>query len=152
MTARKDYTITFWAKADKPRTINALIQQQRSPWKNWLDYGEFNLTTDWQQFEMSASSSGRDRAAGLTFGLGSSEGTVWLDGISLQQGSREVYRRDFEGGVVLINTTSRSQKIDLGETFRKIRGRQQPRINNGKLISEVTIPPKDGLILLRENP
>jgi len=152
LAVHKDYTLTFWAKADRQRTLNVWIQQQRSPWKNWLDYGEFNLTTDWQQFEIGASSSGRDRTAGLTFGLGSSEGTVWLDDISLQQGSREVYRRDFEGGVVLINTTSSSQKIDLGETFRKIRGRQQPRINNGKLISKVTIPPKDGLILLRENP
>jgi len=60
-----------------------------------------------------------------------------------------LWRRDFTNGLVLVNSTGRSYTIDLGAEYEKIRGTQDPRINDGTFVSRVTIPAKDGLILLR---
>jgi hypothetical protein len=60
-----------------------------------------------------------------------------------------VYRRDFENGVALNNSSSESQTVELGPAFRKLRGTQNPALNNGQLVTSVTIPAHDGLILLR---
>jgi hypothetical protein len=60
-----------------------------------------------------------------------------------------VYRRDFQNGVALNNSTGSSQTVSLGGTFRKIKGAQNPTLNNGASVTSVTIPAKDGIILLR---
>jgi len=66
-------------------------------------------------------------------------GTVTLD----------VVRRDFERGIILNNPGSIPQVVDLHGTFQKLRGHQDPSINNGQLITSVTLPGRDGLVLLR---
>jgi hypothetical protein len=60
-----------------------------------------------------------------------------------------VYRRDFENGVVINNSTGTSRTVDLGGAFRKLRGTQNPTLNNGATVTSVTVPGKDGIILLR---
>jgi hypothetical protein len=60
-----------------------------------------------------------------------------------------VWRRDFEHGVALLNNTGSSQTVNLGATFRKIRGTQDPAINDGSSVSSVTLPASAGLVLLR---
>ena len=37
----------------------------------------------------------------------------------------------------------------MGSSFRKIRGTQAPQVNDGSLVNVVTIPAKDGVVLLR---
>jgi hypothetical protein len=59
------------------------------------------------------------------------------------------WRRDYDGGVVLVNPTTAAVTIRLGGTFRKIRGRQDRSVNSGALVSSVTIPSRDGIVLLR---
>ena len=59
-----------------------------------------------------------------------------------------VYRRDFERGIALNNSSSKAQTIALRGTFRKLRGTQDPVLNDGSTVTSVTIPAKDGLILL----
>ena len=60
-----------------------------------------------------------------------------------------VWRRDFEGGVVLNNSTGSSQTVALGGTFRRLRGTQDPSVNDGATVTEVSIGPRDGLFLAR---
>lgn len=60
-----------------------------------------------------------------------------------------VYRRDFEHGVVICNPSEREVTVELGGTFRHIKGTQVPEVNNGRDVSSVTIAPMDGRILLR---
>jgi hypothetical protein len=60
-----------------------------------------------------------------------------------------VYRRDFTHGISLSNTTGSPQTIDLGGTFQKIRGTQDPAVNDGSLVNSVTLQPRDGIVLLR---
>lgn len=57
-------------------------------------------------------------------------------------------RRDFEHGIVLNNASTDPQVVDLGGTFRKLRGRQDPAVNDGELVTTVTVPGRDGLVLL----
>jgi len=60
-----------------------------------------------------------------------------------------VWRRDFQNGVVLINSTAQPQKISFDQDLEKLRGSQAPDVNDGGVISSVTIPAADGLILLK---
>ena len=60
-----------------------------------------------------------------------------------------VYRRDFVGGIALNNSSSKAATIALKGTFRKLKGAQDPVLNDGSTVTSVTIPPKDGLVLLR---
>jgi hypothetical protein len=61
----------------------------------------------------------------------------------------DIWQRDYEGGTVLVNSTDEAVTISLEGTFRKIKGSQDPAINDGSLVTELTLQPKDGIILLR---
>ncbi|HIE57906.1 MAG TPA: hypothetical protein EYP88_06735, partial [Anaerolineales bacterium] len=145
-----DYTLSFWAKADREREISAWAQQPVDPWEMRLDFGRIPITTDWQHYEFSVVATGSDTAAEFAFGLGGITGTVWLDDVHLQSGSRDIWRRDYEHGIALVNATHSPQTVSLGGEFRKINGTQAPDVNDGSLVSDVTLAPLDGLILLRE--
>jgi hypothetical protein len=60
-----------------------------------------------------------------------------------------VYRRDFQNGIALNNSTGSTQTVNLGGTFRHLTGTQVPTLNDGSSVSSVTVPDQDGLILLR---
>ncbi len=92
---------------------------------------------------------GDDPVAVFHFGLGETTGTVWLDDVRLQAGSRQVWRRDYAGGLALANATATTQTVPLGGVFRKIAGTQAPGVNDGSLVTEVELLPLDGLVLLR---
>jgi hypothetical protein len=59
-----------------------------------------------------------------------------------------VWRRDFTGGTALVNPDIVAHTVALGGVFRKIRGTQVPALNDGSLVTAVTIPARDGIILL----
>jgi hypothetical protein len=128
LVAGTTYTLSFQARADKP----------------------VPLTTNWRTFELPLTSAGTDPVAQLRFILGGTAGSIWLDNVKLQVGDRNIYRRDFEHGVALVNPTAAPATINLGGTFRKIKGTQDPQVNDGSLVTSVTLPAKDGLILLRQ--
>src|SRR6185437_8785773 len=58
-----------------------------------------------------------------------------------------VYRRDFDKGVAICNTTGSTVTVHLGKYFHKINGTQDPTVNNGATVDSVTVPSKDGIIL-----
>ena len=60
-----------------------------------------------------------------------------------------VWRRDFRSGIVLNNSTSAPQTIVLGTPMIRLRGAQDPSVNDGATVTEVTIQPFDGLFLRR---
>lgn len=59
------------------------------------------------------------------------------------------WRRDFEYGTILVNSTSETKTYQLECTFEKYEGTQDTLVNNGDLVTSATIPSKDGIILLR---
>ncbi len=60
-----------------------------------------------------------------------------------------VWQRDFERGIVLVNSTNKPQTINLEAEYEKIHGTQDISVNDGSIINRITIPSKDGIILLR---
>ena len=149
VTLGSEYTLTFWARADRSRTIDAWVEDPDSP-GNWLlDYGKMTLTTDWRCFEVSAMAAASDGVADVRIGLGQTDGTVWLDDVRLQRGGCDVWRRDFQGGVALDNASASSVAVSLDGILRKIRGKQSPTTNDGSLVSQVTLAGRDGIVLVR---
>ena len=61
----------------------------------------------------------------------------------------DVWRRDFENGLSLINSDDSSRTVELGGEYEKIHGSQDSTTNDGSIVSRVTIPSKDGLVLLK---
>jgi hypothetical protein len=68
---------------------------------------------------------------------------------SVTQPITGVYRRDFEYGIALANTTAAPRTVQLEGGFQRLRGTQAPLINDGSATAEVRLEPRDGLILLR---
>lgn len=60
-----------------------------------------------------------------------------------------VWRRDFQYGTVLVNSTAAAQTVDLDADFERLHGTQDAKTNDGEISSVITLPPQDGLILLR---
>ncbi len=147
--AGQDYTLSFEAKATRARDISTWVEQRVDPWEGYLYFSDTPQTTRWQHFELTARATGSDPAAGFRFGLGQATGSIWLDDVHLNPGSRNVWRRDYENGIVLVNSTDAAHTIDLGGTFQKINGTQAPAVNDGSQVTQVDLPSQDGIILLR---
>lgn len=145
-----EYSVSFWAKSEPPRSLSVWIQEDQVPWETWIEYGKVSLSAEWQYFELSGMALGSDSHAGIYIGFGEKTGTAWVDEIRLQQGSRDVWRRDYIGGVVLVNNTASQQQIEFPVYYRKIAGSQDPGVNDGRLVNEVSIAPRDGMIVLRQ--
>jgi hypothetical protein len=103
-----------------------------------------NYTTLWWYDEYSVDlATGRATGDALKKGyLGQASGPA----VKMANG---VWRRDFANGIALVNNSNSTQTVPLGGTFRRIRGTQDPTINNGATTTSATLPPQDALILLR---
>lgn len=63
-----------------------------------------------------------------------------------------LWRRDFANGLVIVNSTDKQQKfLFTKEEFEKIKGSQDPKINDGRKINYLNLAPRDGLVLLKKN-
>lgn len=61
-----------------------------------------------------------------------------------------LWRRDFQNGIALVNSTDKEQNyIFAKEDFERIKGEQDPKVNNGQKVNSVKLAAKDGLILLK---
>lgn len=74
----------------------------------------------------------------------------------LANGNNEIksglWRRDFKYGSVIVNSTNQEQRpVFLKENLEKIRGEQDPLVNNGLRINYLRLAPLDGIVLLKRN-
>jgi hypothetical protein len=83
----------------------------------------------------------------LIFGM-KYDGGIVLDDIKVELGGEPVWRRDFSGGIVLVNPQRDTAIVQLEQVYRAISGQQDPVVNHGGLVTQVVIPPYDGRILL----
>lgn len=61
-----------------------------------------------------------------------------------------VWRRDFDGGIALVNPTDAPVTVTLEPGFKKFAGKQDAETNDGRPVTELTLPKKDGIILVRD--
>jgi hypothetical protein len=60
-----------------------------------------------------------------------------------------VYRRDFDNGIVIVNTTDTTVTVPLERTYTRLKGTQDPVVNDGSPVTSVTIAGRDARVLLR---
>ncbi len=61
-----------------------------------------------------------------------------------------VYRRDFQNGIALVNPKGNgTQTVTLETSYKHLSGTQAPTVNNGQMVTKVTLNDRDGVILLR---
>ncbi|MBN8215615.1 MAG: hypothetical protein J0L75_03195 [Spirochaetes bacterium] len=85
------------------------------------------------------------------FSVSEQVGMTALRNIELLPGSCERWRREFTGGVVLLNMSKAPWTAALSGRFRRLKGSQNPDIHRGEAVGErVTVPAWDALFLRRE--
>lgn len=60
-----------------------------------------------------------------------------------------IWKRDFENGIIIVNSTNKEQEIEFDSEYEKIHGSQDKTVNNGAIINSLNIDSGDGIILLR---
>ncbi len=61
-----------------------------------------------------------------------------------------LWRRDFTGGIALVNSTDKEQRYAFAkEEFEHLRGTQDPVINNGQKVNWIKLAPRDGILLFK---
>lgn len=66
-----------------------------------------------------------------------------------QDFQNDLWWRDYEKGIALVNSDSKIQKVELGAEYEKLLGTQDTQINDGSIVSSVSIPARDGLLMLK---
>ncbi len=123
----KSYNLTFWTRASHPMEFRA-ISSKGSP--NWDNYGltqTVPLTTQWQPVTLTFEANRTVQDARIQFLFGGQTGQVWLDEVSLKEREDEIFRRDFQHGLALLNGTRRRQMVDVGDGYMHLQGEQAPK-------------------------
>ena len=63
----------------------------------------------------------------------------------------DVWRRDFQRGVVLVNPTHEPRTVTVDPGLRRLAGSQDPLMNDGAAVKQIRLAPKDGIVLSRED-
>lgn len=89
LKVRKDrpYTLTFWARADKPLTMAVHMGMDHAPWKKLGLSADAKLGTEWKSFRFVFLPEANDDGARVNFSnLAEQTATVWLAGVSFRSG------------------------------------------------------------------
>ncbi len=82
--------------------------------------------------------------------LGDPSGEAYnVDSGSTSDLSSGVCRRDFQNGIVLVNSSGQTRSVNLGGGYEKIKGSQDTTVNSGEIITSVQLAGHDGIILLK---
>lgn len=128
------YSLTFWAKASTRRAI--MVYPIFSAGQRLA------ISDTWKQYQVSvrATTSG---TSVYQLQVGQETGDLWFDDFQIQAGVNNVYRRDFDHGIVLVNPSESAQIVPLERSYQKILGTISPEINTGASVSTVTLAAAD---------
>ncbi len=121
------YDVTFWARSAVTRTLNISAQQGSSPWTWYGLDATVEVGPQWREYTVTFEANATANDARLQFHLGGSTGTVWIDDVRLTLHPPDVFRRDYDHGIVLLNGTRQAHTVELGPGFRRLVGSQAPR-------------------------
>lgn len=83
------YTLTFSARASRPRPLDVSVMMAHDPWQPLGLSETVNLTTQWQTFTRTFLATATDPQSRVNFGgLGTSLDTVWFADVRLQPGGQ----------------------------------------------------------------
>jgi len=118
----KGYDLRFWARADHPLEITCIASKGSPAWDNYGLNQNVGLTTRWRAVTLTFEATQTTPDARIQFLCGGETGSFWIDDVSLKEHGEEIYRRDFQNGLVLLNGTRRRQTINVGEGYARLKG------------------------------
>lgn len=121
------YDLIFYARSSTPRTIKVNSQKGSADWRGYGLSQKVNLTTNWQEYTVSFLANETVSDARIQFFVGETNSTVWVDEVRLLVHPPEVYRRDFNRGIALLNASRQAQDVALEPGLRRLLGTQAPR-------------------------
>ena len=127
LTAGQEYQLQFWAKSDTTFPIQIAIQAGAPSYAYYAPSSCVAVNGAWNQYSISFVASATAKDGRLQFRLGGGTGNLWLDGIELFKSPVQVYRRDFQDGVVVLNATNSTQTIPLEAGLQRFSGTQAPK-------------------------
>ena len=133
------YTLAFGVKSSAIRTIQVVVGDQTE---------QMTIPAQWsrQVFTFTAPRTGNFQ---VKFNVGRENTDVWVDSVYLFAGNADVFRRDFDNAVVVVNATPTTRTVALGTTLQRIRGTGQDPVNDGAAVTQVTLPAYDAIVLVR---
>ena len=126
LTAGASYQLQFWARADAIRLITIDCESASAPYNNYGLDNQRSIDTTWRFYTVTFVANTTAQDGMLQFDVGDVAGNVWIDDVQLFQQAPEVYRRDFTGGIALLNGTGVSQTVALEPGFQRFTGSQAP--------------------------
>src|SRR5262249_47685983 len=85
--AGRPYTLTFWARADRPLDVSVNLGQAHEPWQTLGLQAPLHLTREWTPFRFVVQPTEKDDNARVSFSdLSRQPATVWLAGLSFRPG------------------------------------------------------------------
>jgi hypothetical protein len=139
LRAGVDYTLVFSARAESLRSISVGAGGRSNT---------FLVPDHWVRRVMTFTAASTGRST-VNFNVGQEDVPIWLDEVYLFEGNANIFRREFENGLVVVNATARTQNVALDGTFLRIRGTGQDSVNNGASVTSVTLPAYDAAILVK---
>jgi hypothetical protein len=120
------YDVTFLARADRPRNITLGAQKGSPDWDGYGLWQAVTLSTEWKEYTVAFESTGTDPDARLEFLFGERAGTVWIDAVRMGPHPADVFQREFDNGLVILNASREGRTIPLDRAWRKLTGAQAP--------------------------
>ena len=143
LQAGREYSATFWARASGPRRLMIYTYVPGSDYTTAYQ----TLDTAWRQYQVTLVPFVTGTAE-LRITFSREAGDIWLDDVHFQAGSTNLYRRDFQNGIVLVNPSQVPLTVPLGKACRRIRGAVDPVTNDGSTVTEAVVPASDALFLI----
>jgi hypothetical protein len=84
------------------------------------------IGVDWQEYTVTFKANATVNDSRLQVLVGAQAGSVWLDDVRLTRHAPDVYQREFDNGLVLLNGSSSPQQIKLDAGYARLFGRQAP--------------------------
>lgn len=139
LQAGQEYTLVFSTRADEIRQIEVAFANMVQ---------EIYLPAKWTR-QVLTFRADRNVTVRPRLKVGREAPGFWLDSVYLFEGNADVFRRDFENAIVVVNATPSQRTVPLNGTFQRIRGTGQDPVNNGATVTQVTLPPYDAAVLVR---
>jgi len=141
VSARQPYTIAFSLRSEAYREVRVSFGNDRA---------RLPVSPRWRRYVITLTPTSGSQSR-LTFGVGKEAAALWIDSVYVFKGDAHVFQREFRNGLALANATATPKTIDVGSGYRRISGTQDRAVNSGEVAQQVTLPPYDGLLLIKTN-
>ena len=139
VSAGQSYTVAVSLRSNTHREVRVALGN---------DTTRLPLSPRWRRYVFTLRPT-RNETTTLRFAVGMEDAPIWIDSVHVFKGDANVFKREFDRGLVLANATPKSKTIKVGSGYRRIAGNQDSAVNNGRAVTEVTLPPYDGLVLIK---